>query len=280
MPRRLLVTLALPVLALAALGARKPDDPKHENHFKATSTPTSDVFSLSLIDAEAQAEFVQVNTKVTNNTGDKLVVIKKDQASFVLPQGSFPVKAGGLFGGPLIIPPNETRSHTFKVDGESGFHVDAVTLKLGGIYTGSNSGTTLKVPDFQLPPKANDFAVGPFSCKLLDTKQTTDLTTARFACKYNGTGLGIVEPKRVGVKEPGGQEYANAARKSPRDVLLPGDTSKFSVEFQIPKSVVDMQFATLQVLWRDAFAETALTPVAVADWTFALDPDATAAANK
>jgi hypothetical protein len=277
---RRLVALALPVFALVAMAARKPDDPKHENHFKAAGAPTSDVLSFALVAAHAQAEFVLIDAKITNTTGDRLVLFKKNEASLVLPQGAMPVKAGGLFGGPMVIPPNDTRSHTFRVEADAGLHVDRVTLQPKGFYVGSNTGTPLKAPEFQLPASANDFTTGPFTCKLNNVKQETKETAAAFACTYNGAGVGIVEPKKIGVREPGGKEFANAARKVPRDVLLPGDTSKFTVIFEIPASVVDMQFATLQVLWRDALAESTLAPVALADWAFELDAAKTAEANK
>ena len=40
-----------------------------------------------------------------------------------------------------------------------------------------------------------------------------------------------------------------------------------------------MQFAPLTVLFRDALTESALTAVALPDWKFVLDPEATAKAN-
>ncbi len=278
MTRRILA-LSLPVLAIFAVGARKADDPKHENHFKAVNTPTSDVVSFALVSAHAQAEFALVDTKITNTTSDRLILLKKNEASLVLPQGAMPVKSGGLFGGPMVIPPNDTRSHTFKVEAESGLHVDTITLQPKGFYVGSNTGTPVKAPDFALPASVNDFTAGPFACKLNNVKQETKETAAVFACTYNGTGVGIVEPKRIGVREPGGKEFANAARKVPRDVLLPGDTAKFTLIFEIPANVADMQFATLQVLWRDALAESTIKPVALEPWTFEIDAAKTAAEN-
>ena len=272
--------IALPVLALALLGARKPDDPKHENHFKASNIPASEVLGLQLQAAQAQQQFVAVDTKVTNKTSDQLIVYKKGEATFVLPSGPVQVKGGGLFGGPLFIQPGDTRSFAFKIEGDSGLHVDTFSLQPKGAYIGSNSGTPVAAPEFALPASRNDFTAGPFSCKLGAVEQKTDKTAAAFACVYNGKGLGIVEPARIGVKEPGGQEYANVARKAPRDVLLPGDTSKFTVWFEIPANVVDMQFAKLQILFRDAFAESTLAPVALEDWKFEIDAEKTAKANK
>ena len=153
------------------------------------------------------------------------------------------------------------------------------TLHPKGFATAPNVGTPVAVPDFALPAARNDFTAGPFACLLKETKQTTDNTKAVFTCTLpTGKASAWWNPSRIGVKEPGGKEFANA-EKSKRDVIFPGDT-KIVVGVQIAKSVVDMQFATLQVLWRDALAESLLTPVNVTDWTLNVDPAKTEAANK
>ncbi len=275
--------LCLPLIAIFGIAARKPDDPKHENHYKAGTTPTSSVVALGLGDAQSQATFIQVDAKITNTTGDQLLVLKKAGAAFVLPNGTFPVHPSmtSLITGPnLVIPPNETRSNLFRADGDSGFHVDSASLQITGLWSGPNVGTALAVPDFALPPSRNDFTSGPFTCKISKHSQSTDQTAAVYTCTYNGAGAGIVEPSHISVRAPNGQVFANDEKNEKRQLLLPGDTSKFSVSFRIPAQVVDMQFATLQMVWNDALAETTLSPVALTDWTLVLDEAATTAANK
>lgn len=274
---RSLSLLLLPLLALGSIAARKADDPKHENHFRTDgSVPSADGLGLALTKAEAQQEFVAVDGKLSNTSADKIFVLKKGEASFVLPQGTFSTKAGGLFGGTVWIPPGESRSVGFKAEG-AGFHVDAFTLKPAGIYVASNTGTAVKTPDFGLPASNNDFTAGSYSCHLDGLKKETDETSVKFACTYNGTGVGILEPRRIGVKTESGQEYANEAKKNGRELLLTGDTAKFNAVFHVTE--VDMQFAKLTVLFRDALTESTLSAVPLADWKFVLDPEATAKAN-
>ena len=274
----------VPLAALSALvllvAARKPDDPKHENWFSPVSTPASDIVGLAVDQAQAQQEFLQLGVKITNKSGDDMLIVMRDEAEFVLPSGSFTAKPSALFKGPFIIPPKGTKGHTFKVDGGTGFHVDAFTFKPRGFYSAPDTGEPVSVPEFQLPPSQNDFTSGPFACKLKDTKQATDETTAAFACTYDGKGIGIVDAARMAVKVPDGKEFANAARKPPRDILLPGESTKVVATFRVDAKVVDMQFATLQVLWRDTLSESPMKPVALEDWAFQLDPARTAEANE
>ncbi len=276
---RRLALVALPLLAVGLIAARKPGDPKYEHRFTSAGAPQSSVMGLTLTNAESQQEFAAVDAKATNTTKDQYLVYKRGEASFVTATGVYGTKAGGLFGGPLFILPGATKSVAFKAEGGADFHVDQMTLQPKGFYSAPQEGKPLGAPDFTLPASVNDFKAGPYACKLTAVDQKTDHTAASFACLYSGEGLGIVEPSRVGVRAPNGQEFANAAKKAPKDILLPGDTSKFTLWFEIPAKVVDMQFATLQIVWRDALTESPLTSVPLADWAFTLDAELTKSAN-
>ena len=275
------------VLSLAvspALAATPPDDPGHVNKFRAIKSPSSDVVSFEVTTSLAKNEWARADIRVTNSTGDQLVMLRKDQPSFDLPgKGKLGVKiplVSGLLGKTLFIEPNQTKTHSFQTEGDNGYHVDKMTIHPSGFYAGSNVGKAVKAPDFQLPASVNDFTAGPFACKLANVKQETKQTHAAFACTYNGKGLGIIESKRIGVREPGGKEFANAKHGAGRDLVLPGETSKFTAVFEIPAKVVDMQFATLNVLWRDALSESTMQPLALSDFEFYLDPEATVKENE
>lgn len=272
--------LVLPALALGLVAARKPGEAKYEHRFLSESTPSAVGVSLQLVKAESQKEFVAVDTKLTNSSTDRMLVVKRGEAAFVVGGQRYSPKAGGLFGGPIFLEPGATKTLGYKAEGGTDFHVQAMSLQLTGIYAAAAKGAPVEAPPFVLPASTNEFTAGPYTCKLKNVDLKTDHSAAAFACDYNGMGLGIVEPSRIGVREPGGQEFANVARSAPRDVLLPGDTSKFTVWFEIPAKVADMQFATLTVLFRDALTESPLTPVPLPDWAFTLDEAATKAANK
>lgn len=272
-------SLVLIPLSLALLAARKPGDPKYENHFAPGPPPASDAVSFEVKDAESQDQFIQVDLRATNRTKDQLIVYKKGEAKFVTSKGTFTTAAGSIFGGPVLLEPGDARSVGFKVEGQ-GFTGEPFTLQPVGLYIGPNAGVPIKTPEFTLPATNNTFSNGPFYCKMVSVAQATQKTAAVFACTYSGDGIGYIDAAKIGVREPKGQEFANVARNAPRDTVLPGATARFTVWFEIPAKVADMQFATLSVLFRDAFSESPLKPMGLADWAFNPDAAATAAANR
>lgn len=279
MTRRLLA-FSLPVLALFAVAARKPDHPKHENHYKPANQPKVEGLELTMTGAESQKQFIKLDAKMTNTTGDKLFIVRKDQAEFVLPTGAVKVKSALLFGGPLVIPPGESRSNVWNADGGEQFHVDTFGFNPKGFVSAPNAGTTVEAPDFQIAPSRNDFTAGPFSCNLKNTGTKTDVSGAEFECVYNGTGVGFIDARKIGARSKNGNEYANNYKNSKRDVLLPGDKAKFSTHIMIPASDADMQFVPYNLFFRDTFSESATTPLTIEEWRFELDLPKTADRNK
>lgn len=276
--RRSILLPLLPAVVLL-LAARKPDDPKYERHLQAPPAPAMGPLTVTLTESEAQSEFIVVATRLTNSSVDQMVVHRRDEASIVTGAGAFHPRATGLFAGPVVLPPSAEKGYAFKVEGESGFNVDSFMLELGGFYTANNVGTAIPVQDFALPVAANSFTAGSFACNLKDSSQESQETNATFTCTYSGSGLGYIDPRKVAMRVPSGQEFANAKTKGDREVLLPGGVAKFQVVFKDP-DVVDMQKVSLQLVWRDAFAETPLTPIPAASWAFTLDAAATAEANE
>ena len=143
MDRRILA-LALPALALFALAARKPDHPKHENHYAASNTPATDVAELGLNSAESQQEFIKVDAKFTNKTADQVLILKKAEAEFVLPQGTQKAKAPALFGGPLLILPNDSHG----TEGHGAIQLSGTVSSLSWTIIGGEHwhGFTLGIP--------------------------------------------------------------------------------------------------------------------------------------
>lgn len=282
--RRSTLLPLLPALILL-VAARRADDPKYERHLVAGPLPTMTPLAVTVVDAQDQAEFIAIGTKLRNSTADKVVIHRREEASIVTAAGSFhPRASGGLAlvgigAGPLVLGPGVERSYTFKVEGASGFNVDAFSLELGGFYEANNVGTVLAAPDFTLPVASNSFTAGGFACDLKDASKESQETTASFVCTYTGSGVGYVDARKATMKVPSGQEFANARTKGEREVVLPGAQVKVLVQFKDP-DVVDMQMVSLQVAWHDAFSEAALTPIPAGTVAFTVDAAATAAANK
>ncbi|HNC97282.1 MAG TPA: hypothetical protein PKY30_01920 [Myxococcota bacterium] len=280
MNRRLLA-LSLTAVALLNVAGRKPNDPKHENHYKSVQQPTVDGLELTLNGAESQVEFIKLNAKLTNRTSDRIFVLRKDQGEFVLPSGTEKAKAPTLFGGPLVIPPGESGTYTWAADGNKNisYHVDSFSFHMGGLTSAPNKGAVATAPDFQLPPSVNTFTAGPFECNLTDHSQTTDDTFAFFECSYSGTGVGFIDQRRIGARSQSGKEYANTMKNASRDVILPGNKAKFKTHFEIPITDGDMQFVPFNVIFRDTFSEAPGSEVKVEPWTFEVDAALTAEQN-
>jgi len=109
MPRRL-VTLSLSVLAFFAVAARKPDHPKHENHYKAVSTPAVDGLTMSLDRAESQQEFLKLAATLTNTTADRLFLVPADEGTFVMSAGELASTGPSVFGKALVVVPPGDRA--------------------------------------------------------------------------------------------------------------------------------------------------------------------------
>lgn len=278
MPRRLILSL----VALSLLGARKADDPKHENHYAAQTAPVVDGLSIELSSVESQRDFVKLGAKLSNKTTDRVFVLRKESAEFVLPAGTRPVKPPGILtGATMVLEPGKSASNTWTASGDTGdYHVDSFSFAIKGLTSAANKGTALTAPEFQMPPSLNTLSVGAFECNLTDNRQNTDDAYAVFQCTYGGTGLGIIDQRRIGARSKNGTEYANLTKNAARDILLPGDKAKFSVWIKIPAKDADMQFVPFQLLFRDAFSESTTTAVTVDPWTFQVDAAKTADANK
>lgn len=272
---------ALSLTAVLLLGARKPDDPRHENHYAAVNTIGTTGLQVDLNGAESQRDFVKVDGKLTNTTGDTLFVLKKDEGNVTLPSATAALKPPTLFPGPMVLEPGGKGSYTWMANTPGvDYHVDRFALNVAGLYRAPNIGTALPAPAFTMPASTNVFAAGPFACSLSHARQETQDTTADFQCTYGGTGVGYIDARRISARAGTGREFANLVKNAKRDVLTPGAKAKFAIWFQIPASEGDMQTVPFDLLFHDAFSEAPLTAIPLDPWRFEVDPAATADANK
>lgn len=263
-----LALLAIPAIAYAK--ARKPTDKDYEFHFKGEPVLENDVFRMDLKVAHSQVDFAKLDVKMTNKTRDYLLV-RNENVVFDTGSGKFQ-PFGGKPKPPEIIQPDKAGPQSWKVQGETDFKVQNFTVDLSkAIFRANSDGTAIPGPDFQLPAARNDFEAGPFYCELVNAKLTTDATGADFSCTYKGTGVGYIDAGKLGVRIPSGQLFANANTTAKKHVLLPGDKAKILAVFKIEAHIIDMQFATMWVMWNDTFREAYPEPVAVTPWAFAYD---------
>jgi len=63
-------------------------------------------------------------------------------------------------------------------------------------------------------------------------------------------------------------------------MLADGESDKFNYYYEIPASIVDMQFANMQVVWKDTFRESEIVPMSAQSVEMVIDPGMTDGKNK
>lgn len=268
--------LLIPALAFAK--SIPETDPKHEIHYAASElVMQGDEIRLEFLRAQSQQAFTMIDFKLWNDSSD-YILWKPEQQLFTI-GGNKQQPFDGKPKKGEITPPNGKDAKKSKVDGGFDHHVDKIEMQVGGFYKVAAEGKVLESPDFRLPPAKNDWKFGPFGCELGGTSQETKVTTATFTCTYRGEGIGFVDPTRLGVKLDNGDEYANTNNKQKQVLLAAGESTKFAATFTIDRKTVDMQFAKLNVIWRDTFRESLPEAIPLGTWTFTRDTEKTAKAN-
>lgn len=261
-------------LSVKSFSQIQTTDPRHVNIYNDITGLETDEYVISIEDVVSNVKYAKFKIKVSNKTSD-YILFKGEEITFV--SGSIAVKANEK---PVFIEPYSTKSKVIEFKGSDNFHVDNFEITIKGLYKVVVGANVFTASDFQLPPNTKDFTAGQFSCSLLKTEQQTQSTWARFSCKYNGQKIGFVNPAKCVVKIPDGREFATANLKSKSELFVPGDESKFTAEFQIPGKITDMQFTTMNIVWKDAFSETTATPLATQKAQFKIDEAKTGIKNK
>lgn len=269
--KKLFIVIVL-LIAINCIGQN--DNPKHINIYNNSQNIETADYIISIEDVVSNVKYAKFKIKISNKTAD-YILFKGEECVFT--SGSI---TSNPTEKPLFIEPYSTKSRVLDFKGTDNFHVDKFEIEVKGLYRvviGQNSFTA---SDFQLPPNAKDFTAGPFVCTLLKTEQETQSTWAKFNCKYNGQKIGFINPAKCVVKLPDGKEFASTNLKSKAEMLLPGEESKFTAEFQIQAKTADMQFTTMNIIWKDSFSETTAQPLTTHKVSFEVDAAKTAAKNK
>jgi len=253
--------------------AQKKDDPKHENHYKQIETIENDFYKIEFSDAHSQQAFSLVKVRITNKTDDYLF-FEPSECTFKYDFGTFIPK-----GKRQIIKPNKSNSKVLKVTGKQNFHVEHLEIEINGLYLVPVKGELVEIEKFQLPAAKNSVSAGGFELNLIDTKQQTDETLAKFKCTFKGTEIGLLDPSKIVITTEKGV-WANESRKSKSILMEKGDSKKFTAEFRIPGKILDMQFATMHMDWKDAFQITKKQKLEASSHQLTIDPGLTHGKNK
>lgn len=270
------LTLSLATTFLLGSLSLTAQDPKHTNFYKAPAALETEQYSLSFDDLIGRMEESKFAFKLKNLTTDYLI-IDKGASAFVIDGKEYKDK-----DKEIILPPSKTRNGVFKVSGETNYHVDKYTFKFDGISLLPADGKVHEAPNFKLPASTNEITFGDFTVKLKSLKKKTDETTAVFEVTYKGDEFGIVDGSKLAVIVPdkGTTEFANDAKGQDGELLRKGKTCTVKAVFHITNKYSDMQFANMEILWRNTFQSSSPTKIDGGSVEMELDPGMTAAKNK
>ncbi len=254
--------------------SQKEDDPKYEYHYKQVDKYENDFYSIKIADAHSQQSFTKFKIRITNKTTDYLI-LKTGEISFFYDFGELHPK-----NKEFLIEPGKTLNKVISVsDASKNFHVKSLKVKINGIYKMSFNGKTIKMPDFQLPANKNYVESQYVSCKLNNLKKETKQTAVQFKCTYTGDNYLIINPLKANAKIETGQEFAPVNRKAKTKILTKNQKKKFTLYYEIQAKIVDMQFATLNIIWHDTFKESIADKLKGLDLNFEFDAEKTKAKN-
>jgi hypothetical protein len=246
MKKVMLLTLAIAFI-FPSLFAQSPT---HTNYYKVASHQTADV-NIELVDVIARMDFSKFKIKLDSKSND-ILIYEPAQSSFSIGGNTCEVADKSIVMDPLGKGSRVINAKCTGID----MHVDNYTFNFDGLYKVSKDVPHLDAPNFILPPSVNDFIVGDYKVEMTGIKKLTAITIVDFKVTYTGSGYGLVNANRLGVKIESGQEFANTRMNQKELMLATGETGKITAEFKIPGKIADMQFANMEILWRDTFKES------------------------
>ena len=271
----LLLSCLLTLIAAGSFAqdSKKKENPKHINFYKVFTDETKEI-KVQFDDIISMIEFAKFKIRLTNKTND-FILFKPKESKFIIDGKDF-----SPTDKDMLIQPLDKDSKVIDVKGiGTNMHVDSYKFSLNGLYSIPTNVPSIPAPNFKLPASINDFTVGNFKVELTGITKKTQVTNAEFKVTYTGDGYGIVDPNKLGVKIESGQEFANA--KSQKLILLTNRQSDtFVANFNIQGKIADMQFANMEILWRDTFKESTINKLDGKEYEIVLDPGLTAGKNK
>jgi len=259
MKRTITLSLALLFLGISPLFGQDVSGFERVYYTTPNSIETDD-YTLDVKNAVAQADHCKLGMKIVNNTNDFLL-FKSKESSF---KYSFGEKHPTV--KPIYIKPNGSKTRTLQVGGSEQYLQQRFSVEMSGIYRIPVDGMITEAPDFKLPASTNSFTVGNFKVVLRKYDASTREAKAIFECTYIGDAVGLVNPANLSVRATAKKTeeelmYANDSKNSDPQILNKGDKIKFDATFHIEGRIVDMQFATMFIVWNDTFMETEEIPL-------------------
>lgn len=251
-------------------------DEKKKHYFLTVDPVEEENYTLIFDNAVNKMDYAKLSVKIENTSSDYLLV-KREESTFIIDGEDYnPTKKW------FFVYPEKTKGSTYKVEGGINHLVEDYELKIDGIYLIPSDGAVQDAPNFKLPASQNEIRFGDFVVKLKNLKKKTDNTVATFEVKYNGDDIGMVNASALGVviPEKGPDEFANEVKGGKVKLLKKGDKCSIKAHFKIPARYSDMQFANMEILWRNTFQTAAPEKLEGASVDLELDKALTEEKNK
>jgi hypothetical protein len=206
---------------------------------------------------------------IVNNKTDDFLLFYKNKCKFIFNKNSYFPKTSKKG---KIIKPNRQRNFTIKSAKETNYLVDYFSFTPDGFYTFSSKGKNVKIEPFHLPAEKNIIEKGPFKINMLKLKKATQETVVKFEFTYTGNKIAVLNPANCVLRTSDGKEWANTKSKDKLIILQKNESKRFTVVFQIPAKHTDMQFAEMDIVWKNTFNESELKKISFNAQTIEIDP--------
>lgn len=251
--------LTLAIIGVTSVFAQEVTEYK-KVYYDNPESQSNDHCELAISDVVSVPEYTKFGMKISNNSSDFLFYNSKESTfNFSFGERHPVVK-------PIYIKPGGSKTRTLQVDGGDKFLQKSFSADMSGLYRIPMDGEPAVAENFKLPASSNNMTAGNFKIVLKKFDASTKEAKAVFECTYTGDKVALVDGTNISVSaiRKNSEEkvvYANDNKKSKVQILNPGDKVKVTAVFHIPGKIVDMQFATMYVIWGDTFVETEAIPM-------------------
>jgi len=209
-------------------------------------------YTISIKNVISTKEYCKLAVTVTNKTDDILMFVPQEGV-FNFDFGSRKTDVKDFY-----IMPHDSKTKTLTVNGGNEFLQEKFNAKLGLLIKIPTDKEVVETPNFILPATKNSFSTGDFNVVLKKYNASTKEAKAVFECTYTGNKIAVVNPSHLSVSavKKGTDEtviYANDNKRSKPTPLKNGDKVKINAVFHIQGRIVDMQFATMEIIWNNTF---------------------------
>ena len=212
-------------------------------------------YTISVKNIVSTKEYCKLAVTVTNKT-DAILLFVPQEGSFNFEFGSRKSDTKDFY-----IMPHDSKTKTLTVNGGNEFLQEKFSAKLGLLIKIPTDKEVIETPNFILPATKNSFSTGDFNVVLKKYNASTKEAKAVFECTYTGNDIAVVNPSHLSVSavRKGTDEtviYANDNKRSKPTPLKNGQKVKITAIFHIQGRIVDMQFATMEIIWNNTFIVT------------------------